>query len=445
MSTAEDSRKTDSPASEVPSPAVKAADSAAEAAANKASLAAGAGVNANNLGEYIRATFSRIRSGESGVLPVVGGLLVISILFQSLNDKFLTAGNLVNLLVQGAAYMIFAMGVIFLLLLGEIDLSIGFVGGVGGVVTVELLKSSNGWPWAAAVIAGLVATAAIGALQGTIITRIGLPSFVVTLAGQLGWQALMLFVLGSGGSLAINSNIINDIASGSLTPLASWIVFLVVAGSFGAMTWLRDSRRRKSGLVAPPASVSMVKIAGVFAAGVAIVLVCNTNRGNGFVRINGLPWVLLLVLAVLAFNTALLNRTRFGRYLYAIGGNAEAARRGGINVPWMRTAAFALASLMAGVAGIVYASRLRSVSTNFDGGTLVLYAIAAAVIGGTSLFGGRGKALHGVLGGLVIAAIYNGMGLQGYSAPAQYAVTALVLLAAVTIDALAHRGSLMRR
>ena len=199
----------------------------------------------------------------------------------------------------------------------------------------------------------------------------------------------MLFVLGSGGSLAINSNVINDIASGSLTPVASWVVFLVVAAIFAAMTWFRDARRRKSGLVAPPASVSLLKIAAVFAAGVAIVLVCNTNRGNGFVTINGVPWVLLLVLAVLAFNTVLLNRTRFGRYLYAIGGNAEAARRGGVNLMWMRTSAFALAALMAGVAGIVYASRLRSVSTNFDGGTLVLYAIAAAVIGGTSLFGGR--------------------------------------------------------
>jgi D-xylose transport system permease protein len=179
-------------------------------------------------------------------------------------------------------------------------------------------------------------------------------------------------------------------------------------------------------------------------AGVAVVLIANTNRGRGFVVIRGLPWVVLIVLGVLAMWTALLGRTKFGRYMYAIGGNAEAARRAGVNLALIRTTAFMLASFTAGIAGIIYASRLRSVSTAVDGGRLVLYAVAAAVIGGTSLFGGRGKAMHAVLGGLVIAAIDNGMGLQGYSAAAQYVVTALVLLAAVTIDSLARRGRVGR-
>ena len=378
------------------------------------------------------------------MLPVVGGLIVITILFQSLNSNFLSAGNLVNLLVQGAVYMLLAMGEIFVLLLGEIDLSIGYVGGVGGVVMAELIKETTGWPWGAAVAIGLLSTAAIGFLQGSLITRIGLPSFVVTLAGQLGWLALMLFLLGSGGALPINNNVINDVASGNLTPAVSWIVMLALAAGFGAMTWFRDGRRRKSGLVAPPASITLLKVAAAFAAGVVVVLICNTDRGR-LIAIKGVPWVLLLVLFMLAACTLLLSRTRYGRYLYAIGGNAEAARRGGVNLAWIRTFAFTIAGFIAGVAGIVYASRLRSVSTSFDGGTLVLYAIAAAVIGGTSLFGGRGKAIHAVLGGLVIAAIDNGMGLQGYSAPAKYAVTALVLLAAVTIDAVAHRGSTPRR
>jgi D-xylose transport system permease protein len=280
-------------------------------------------------------------------------------------------------------------------------------------------------------------------VPGTIITRLGLPSFVVTLAGLLGWQGVMLLILGPGGSLPINNKIINDLASGNLTPVASWIVMLALVGLFGLNTWLRDSRRRHSGLVAPPASISLLKIAGAAVAGIVVVMICNTNRGT-LVSIEGMPWVVLIVLGVLVMWTVLLGRTKPGRYMYAIGGNAEAARRAGINLAWIRTLGFTLCSFTAGIAGIIYASRLRSVSTALDGGTLVLYAVAAAVIGGTSLFGGRGKAVHGVLGGIVIAAIDNGMGLQGYSAAAKYTVTALVLLAAVALDALANRGRVGR-
>ena len=398
---------------------------------------------ATSLPEYFRGVLARVRGGDAGVLPVIAGLLLISILFQSLNSHFLTAGNLVNLLIQGAVYMLLAMGEVFALLLGEIDLSIGFVSGVGGVVMAELVKQQYGWPWWAAILVALALCAAIGALQGTIITRIGLPSFVVTLAGLLGFQGVMLLILGPGGSLPINVQVINDFASGNLTPAATWVVMIAVVGLFGLRTWLRESRRRASGLVAPPASLTVLKIAGAFVAGIIVVLICNTNRGR-LVPIKGLPWVLLIVLGVLALWTALLGRTKFGRYVYAIGGNAEAARRAGVNLALIRTIAFTLVSFTAGIAGIVYASRLRSVSTALDGGTLVLYAVAAAVIGGTSLFGGRGKAVHAVLGGLVIAAIDNGMGLQGYSAAAKYVVTALVLLAAVTIDAVARRGRTTR-
>jgi D-xylose transport system permease protein len=219
-------------------------------------------------------------------------------------------------------------------------------------------------------------------------------------------------------------------------------MFAIVA-VFGLRTWTRDNRRRASGLVAPPPGITLLKVASAAVAGIVVVLICNANRGR-IVAIKGLPWVVLIVLGVLTLWTMLLGRTKIGRYMYAIGGNPEAARRAGVNLAAIRTLGFVLASTTAGVAGIVYASRLRSVSTALDGGTLVLYAVAAAVIGGTSLFGGRGKAVHGVLGGVVIAAIDNGMGLQGYSAAAKFVVTAIVLLAAVTVDAVAHRSRTTR-
>ena len=394
---------------------------------------------ANSVGEYLKASFARMRGGETGILPVVAGLLLVSILFQAMNDHFLTAGNLVNLLVQGAVFSLLAMGEVYALLLGEIDLSIGYVAGVGAVVLAELAKPTVGWPWWAAILAALVVCALIGLLWGTIITRIGLPSFIVTLAGLLFLQGVMLRILGDGGTVLIQNDVINDISSGNLSRAAGWIVMLVIVGAFGIMTWRRDARRRTAGLTAPPPALTFAKIVAVLVFGVLLVLLCNTDRGIRL-PVYGVPWVVLVVFAVLAVWTYVLGRTRFGRYVYAIGGNAEAARRAGIPLARIRTIAFMLVSLTAGIAGVAYASRQRSISTAFDGGTLVLYAVAAAVIGGTSLFGGRGKALSGVLGGIVIAAIYNGMGLVGFDASTQFMVTALVLLGAVTIDALSRRN-----
>jgi len=398
---------------------------------------------ANSVGEYLRASLARIKGGDTGILPVVAGLILVSILFQAMNDRFLTAGNLVNLLVQSAVFSLLAMGEIYALLLGEIDLSIGFVAGVGAVLLAELVKPSVDWPWWAAIGVALIVCALIGVLQGTLITRIGLPSFVVTLAGLLFWQGVMLRILGNGGSILIQNEIVNDIASGRLTKLAGWVVMLVIVLAFGVRTWRRDAKRRDAGLVAPPPTLTVAKILAVLIGGVAIVLLCNTDRGI-ITPVYGVPWVILLVFGILALWTFVLGRTKFGRYVYAIGGNAEASRRAGINLPRIRTVAFMLCSLTAGIAGVVYASRLRSISTSLDGGTLVLYAVAAAVIGGTSLFGGRGKPLAGVSGGIVIAAIANGMGLLGFDASTQFMVTAVVLLIAVTIDALARRGQSRR-
>ena len=410
-----------------------------ESAARQAELAVPAELAAGSIGEYFRASLARIRAGESGILPVVGGLILISILFQSLDSKFLTAGNLVNLLVQAAVFSLLAMGEVFVLLLGEIDLSIGFVAGIGAVTMADLAGPHHNWPWWAAIGAALLATAGIGLIQGLIITLVGLPAFVVTLAGLLFWQGVLLKILGTGGTIPVNNDVINNIASANLSPLAGWIVMLVLVGLFALMLWRRDSRRRRVGLVVPPLTVTLLKIGGTLAGGVALVLLCNHDRGI-FAPIQGVPWVVLLVVGVLVVWTILLGRTTLGRYFYAIGGNAEAARRAGVNLARIRTIAFMLCSLTAGIAGVVYASRLRSISTSIDGGTLVLYAVAAAVIGGTSPFGGRGKAVHGVRGGIVIAGIDNGMGLLGFTAASKFMVTALVLLAAVTIDALSRRG-----
>lgn len=408
-------------------------------AQRSSALAVPAEIAAGSLGDYARASLARIRAGESGMLPVLGGLIIISILFQSLNSNFLTAQNLVNLLVQGAVYCLLAMGEVFVLLLGEIDLSVGFVAAMGGVVMADTVGPNHGWPWWLAVLAALVVCAAIGFIQGTIITRIGLPSFVVTLAGYLFWNGMMLRILGNGGTFPINDSHINDLTSANLSNTAGWVVMLVVVALFGAIAWRRDGKRRAAGLVAPPPSVTLLKVAAALVAGVALVLLCNANRGI-LQPISGVPYVVLLVLGVVTAWSFLLGRTKLGRYLYAIGGSAEAARRAGINLARIRTSAFVLTSLTAGIAGIVYASRLRSISTTVQGGQLVLYGIAAAVIGGTSLMGGRGKAIHGVLGGIVIAAIDNGMGLLGYTAATQYMVTAAVLAGAVTIDALTHRS-----
>jgi len=409
-----------------------------EAAATRAELAVAPEIVASSLGEYFRGWVARIKAGESGVLPVIVGLVVIAVIFQTQNSNFLTAGNLVNLIVQGAPFMLLGLAQVFPLLLGEIDLSIGFVGGVAGGITALLLAFPHNWPWWAAVGVGLLVTAGIGLVQGTVITRLGLPSFVVTLAGLLGFQGVLLRMLGQGGTVPIASDIINDFANGNMTVGAGWVVAGLLILAYAGITWWRDRRRRASGLVAPPVGLTVLKIAAVAVAGIALTLICNANRGL-LVPIQGMPWVVLIVLGVLGARSLLLGKTRFGRYVYAIGGNAEAARRAGVNLARIRTAAFVLCSLTAGIAGIVYASRLRSVSTNLDGGTLVLYAVAAAVIGGTSLFGGRGEVRSAVLGAAVIATIENGLYIFGFQPGVIYITTGCILLFAVTLDTIARR------
>jgi D-xylose transport system permease protein len=237
-----------------------------------------------------------------------------------------------------------------------------------------------------------------------------------------------------------NQRVLYNLMWGSIDPTISWILLAVVVAGIGLSQWLRDARRRKAGLVAPPPSLTVIKIALMAVVGSVVVAICNQNRAN-LGTLEGVPWVVPIVLAVLGAWTMLLGRTRYGRYLYAIGGNPEAARRAGIDLALVRTSAFALCSVTAGIAFLLYASLLGGMSNNVQGGQYVLYAVASAVIGGTSLFGGRGKPLHGVLGGLVIGGIYNGMYLQGLDVQWEFIVTGLVLLAAVTIDSLSRRGA----
>jgi D-xylose transport system permease protein len=429
--------------SEQPSPPTDIPGAAAAETSSDTPVALGALAPelSGSLGEYVRAWAMRIRSGESGVLPVIGGLILLVIIFQAKDSVFLSAGNLVNLLVQGSVFILLGMAEIWVLVLGEIDLSVGYVAGIGGTVTA-ILSTTHNLPWWLAIAGGMLTTAAIGAVWGTLVIRLRLPSFVVTLAGLLGMEGLLLYLVnanGTGGTIRITNSILFDLANGNMSAVAGWILMVLAVAGFGGVTVLRDRHRRKSGLEAPPLAVTLLKVAVMAAAGIALVLVCNTDRGV-LVPLKGVPYVVLVVLGFLAVWTFLLGRTRFGRYLYAIGNNAEAARRAGISLGWNRLWAFTLTGLTAGAAGIVYASRLGSISNNIDGGTLVLYAVASAVIGGASLFGGRGKMVYALLGGLVIATIYNGMGLLGLAASYQYMVTALVLLAAVTIDSLARRG-----
>jgi D-xylose transport system permease protein len=391
-------------------------------------------------GDYTRSYVAKVRSGDSGLLPVVIGLIVIAAAFQISNSHFLTALNLVNLLEQGSIFMLLALGVIFVLVIGEIDLSVGYVAGLGGIIAGKMLTGAHPWPTWMAIIVPIIACGAIGFLQGSLITRIGLPSFIVTLAGFLGWNGVMLIILGNGGTIPINNNVFDDFANANLSVTVGWVLIAALVVLYAAMLWQKDGRRRKSGLVAPPVGLTILKIVVVALAGIALALICNTNRSQiAIASIQGIPWVVFVVLAMLLLCTFILTRTRLGRYMYAIGGNTEAARRAGVNTALIRTLSFTLCSAMGGVAGIIYAGQLRGVSTNVDGGQLVLYAIAAAVIGGTSLFGGRGKAVHAVIGGLVVASIANGMGLLELSAASEYVVTGLVLLAAVTVDALTHR------
>jgi len=396
-----------------------------------------------SLGQYFRDYLDRVRGGDIGSLPAVFGLVALVIVFSILRPVFFSAGNFANLLTQGAPITVIAMGLVFVLLLGEIDLSAGFASGVCAAVLATML-TDWGWSWPLAVAAALLTGLVIGTILGTLVARVGIPSFVVTLGAFLAFQGTVLLIIGEGGNVPIRDETILAIENKNLPPLWGWVLWAVSIATFAALVLMRAQRRRAKGLTAEPMAVLAVKVGGLaLITGIAVYVLNQERSRNALVvSLKGVPWVVPLILVLLVVLTFVLMRTAYGRHVYAVGGSAEAARRAGIKVPSIRTSVFMIGSTMAAIGGIIAASRANSVDPNAGGSNTLLYAVGAAVIGGTSLFGGKGKVRDAIIGGAVIAVIDNGMGLLGYSAGIKYIVTGLVLLIAASVDALSRRRAL---
>jgi D-xylose transport system permease protein len=392
-----------------------------------------------------------VRSGNLGVLPVAVGELAIVVYFSLTATNFFTASNFVNVILQMAGTTMIAFGVVFVLLLGEIDLSIGYVSGIAALAVAEFQLPGSGHDFSGwlAIVLALAIVAVIGVGQGTIVAKVGVPSFVVTLAGLLIWQGAILKVLEQRGVIIIEDNWVNYTATYYFSATVSWLIAAGITGLYAAVALGGIFGHRRAGL-SSNLGMSVAKVVGVAVASFGIVAICNhatkptacpagTPLTETCTKPLGLPLAGLLMVVFLVGLTYLAKRTAFGRHVYAVGGNAEAARRAGINVARVRILVFMISSLMAGVGGIVLAARLQSVNLNQGGGTLLLDAISAAVIGGVSLFGGRGEVRGALLGSLVIATIANGLNIGGYTTGAIYIVTGIILLLAVTLDTVATR------
>lgn len=391
-----------------------------------------------NLREQISAYFSRVKNGEMGALPAVGALGVLAILFGSLSPYFFTKLNIANLFVQTAELTTLAVALVFVILLAEIDLSAGVAAGVA--MDIMYLSLKAGVPWIAAVVIALAFGAVVGLILGWFVARIGVPSFVVTLAFFLGFQGLALILLGDGGLFRVEVPEIKAIMNENLPPVVGWsLLALMVVVSLSIGLWDR-ARRAKLGLAVRPLSILLTRTALLAAIGAFIVFILNENRSAAVKPIVGVPIVIPIVVTLIFAGTFLLDRTRFGRHLYAVGGNPEAARRAGIKVGMIRISAFVICSMLAVVSGLFHVSRIGVVEAA-AGRSIVLSGVAAAVVGGVSLFGGRGRLVHAAIGAMVISMIDNGLGLLGLSAGISFVVTGSVLALAATIDALSRKRS----
>ncbi|WP_128378150.1 sugar ABC transporter permease [Streptomyces cavernae] len=400
---------------------------------------------AASLRSAARTYVERVRGGELGALPAVLGLIVLCAFFAALRPVFLSELNFANLLTQGAGSIAIAMGLVFVLLLGEIDLSAGYASGVCAAV-LAILLTDHGWPWYGAVAAAIVTGTVIGLVLGLLVAKVGIPSFVVTLAAFLGFQGIVLMLLKEGTNISIRDQTILAVANDNLSPALGWVLLAVSVAAYAAIQLRQDRNRRRRGLSTAPLSLLAVRIGAMAVLGSFAVHLLNQERSRNIIvdSLKGVPIVVPVIGVLLVAGTFVLQRTSFGLHIYAVGGNAEAARRAGINVAAIRISAFVICSSLAAVGGIIAASRGNSVDPNTGGSNVLLLAVGAAVIGGTSLFGGRGRVVDAVLGGMVVAVIQNGMGLMGYSSGVKYAVTGSVLLVAAGVDALSRRRAVQR-
>ncbi|WP_029118184.1 sugar ABC transporter permease [Mycobacterium sp. URHB0044] len=390
-------------------------------------------------GEAVRGYLQRVRGGDMGSLPAVLGLIVLFIVFGAANERFMSALNLANLVTQAGSICVLAMGLVFVLLLGDIDLSAGVAGGVSACA-MALAITNQGWPWWAAVLGGVLCGAFIGLAIGLLRAKLGIPSFVVTLAFFLGLQGVTLKLIGEGGSVRVDNPVIRGITIDNLPVMVGWVGALLVVAGFAGLELFRHRSKVRAGLHHSPFGVVAARIVGVAVVTLGVTYLLSLNRSvNPNVEIRGIPYVLPMVGVLLIGLTFVLTRTSYGRHIYAVGGNAEAARRAGVNVDRIRMSVFIVCSSLAAISGIIAASYGGKVSASSGAGNVLLYAVGAAVIGGTSLFGGKGRALDAVIGGVVVATIANGLGLLNQSSYINFLVTGGVLLLAASVDAISRR------
>ncbi|MEY3326731.1 MAG: hypothetical protein RL044_684 [Actinomycetota bacterium] len=391
-----------------------------------------------NLREQLTAYLQKLKAGEMGALPAVAALLVLTALFSYLSPFFFTKLNFANLFIQAAQLTTLAVALVFVILLAEIDLSAGVAAGVA--MDIFYLATFAGINWIPALGMSLLFGAVVGLILGLFVAKIGVPSFVITLAFYLGLQGVALILLGDGGLFRVDVPEVKSIMNENLPILGGWLLLLVVLGITLGMGLYDRARRTRKGLVNKPLSLLLIKVGFMAVIGSAVVYVLNLDRSASVKPIYGVPIVIPIVLAIIFIGTFVLDRTTFGRHLYAVGGNPEAARRAGIKVSRIRITAFVITSVLAVIAGLFHVSRIGVVEAA-AGRTIVLSGVAAAVVGGVSLFGGRGRLAHAALGALVIAIIDNGLGLLGLSAGISFVVTGSVLALAATIDAVSRKRS----
>jgi D-xylose transport system permease protein len=467
---------------------------AAERAAPASTRSADFGIDttARTTGEAIRGYLGNLRNGDLGALPALLGLVALFVLFTVLDSggTFPSLLNLANLLQQGAGQTVIAMGLVFVLLTGEIDLAAGTASGLAAAVMAlhlvadgNMLGAMGTWVfilfaaaivlavvlalllriWAGAAFSALALAlllvgfpqnpwlemllaicvgVAIGCVTGFLVAKVGMPAFVVTLALFIAWQGVILQLIGDGGTLGLRDPVLYNVANGNLSTLGSWVLFVVAAGGYAAVLLNRQVSRRRLGLVAQPTGLVLLKIGAVVVLAAVATFLLTLNRSpTDNVTITGVPYVVPIVLALLVVGTYVLDRTQFGRHIYAVGGNREAARRAGIDVVRIRASVFVISAALAAVGAIIYSSKVGSVSPSAGGGNTLLFAVGAAVIGGTSLFGGRGRVSNAVIGGAVLATVNNGLGLLGQPASVVFLANGLVLLLAAGVDVLSRRRS----